>query len=272
MRIAQALSHAAGGAVGRLDAQRLLLAAMGRDPHDRAWLLAHDTDWLSAAEIARFDAFCRRLQAGEPMGYLLGWQDFHGLTLLVDERVLVPRPDTETLVDWALERLGPAASLLDLGTGSGAIALAVKEARPDVVVEAVDTSEDALAVARGNAARLRLDVCFRAAHWLNGAGHYDVVVSNPPYIAENDPHLPALAHEPPQALVAGPDGLKELRHIITEAPSHLAPGGWLLLEHGWNQAVAVRGLLAEAGFAEVGSRRDLADIERCSGGRWLELG
>jgi release factor glutamine methyltransferase len=208
------------------------------------------------------------------VAYLIGAKEFFGLPLQVDARVLVPRPDTETLVEWALEilreRQGPR--VIDLGTGSGAIALAIRSARPDAQVEAVDRSAGALVVASANARRLGLPVTFRQASWLEGAGHYDLVVSNPPYVRADDAHLTSLRHEPRDALVAGADGLDDLRAIVAAAPAHLAPGGWLLLEHGWDQAPAVRSLLAAAGFGEPASRQDLAGIERCSGGRRLELG
>jgi release factor glutamine methyltransferase len=185
--------------------------------------------------------------------------------------VLVPRPDTETLVEWALELPPtglPHPAVLDLGTGSGAIALALKAARPAWQVTALDYSADALAVARTNAKRLGLAVHFLQGSWLQGvAEKFDTIVSNPPYIAADDSHLAALTHEPLQALASGPDGLDDLRAIITQAAAHLHPGGWLLLEHGYDQALAVRGLLTQAGFAEVQSRQDLAGIERCSGGQ-----
>jgi len=271
MTVAAALRQAAARGLDRLDAQLLLLHALGRDPQDRAWLLGHDTDALPAAAHARFDALCTRRLHGEPVAYLLGHREFHGLLLAVDTRVLVPRPDTETLVDWALALLAPlpAPAVLDLGTGSGAIALALQHRRPDAHVEAVDRSADALAVARANAARLGLPVRFRQASWLDGAGAgWMMIVSNPPYVAQADPHLAALTHEPRSALAAGADGLDDLRTIVAQAPAHLAVGGWLLLEHGWDQAQAVRTLLAQAGFTEVASQRDLAGIERCSGGRW----
>jgi release factor glutamine methyltransferase len=159
--------------------------------------------------------------------------------------------------------------VLDLGTGSGAIALALQHARPDAQVDAVDASADALAVAQANAQRLGLPVRFTQANWLDGAGNgYTVIASNPPYIAAGDPHLPALRHEPSSALVAGADGLDDIRQIVQNAPAHLAEGGWLLLEHGHDQAAAVRQLLATRGFAEVQSRDDLAGIQRCSGGIW----
>ncbi|MCT8178812.1 peptide chain release factor N(5)-glutamine methyltransferase [Variovorax sp. CY25R-8] len=267
--VAQALAAAARLGVDRLDAQLLLLHALGRPPHDRAWLLAHDTDTLPEPLWTALSAQLLRRLAGEPVAYLLGEKEFHGLALRVDPRVLVPRPDTETLVDWALECLeGQAAPrVLDLGTGSGAIALALQHARPDARVDAVDASADALAVARANAERLKLPVHFAQADWLAGADQgYALIASNPPYIAAGDPHLPALQHEPVSALVAGADGLDDIRRIVADAPAHLAEGGWLLLEHGHDQAPAVRQLLAAQGFAEVQSREDLAGIARCSGG------
>jgi release factor glutamine methyltransferase len=271
----RALRHAAARGLDRLDAQILLLHALGRPAHERAWLLAHDTDPLPADAAATFAALCERRAAGEPVAYLLGEKEFHGLPLAVDARVLVPRPDTETLVDWALQCLKDVAApaVLDLGTGSGAIALALQQARPDAQVDAVDASADALAVARANAERLGLPVRFRQADWLDGAGTarpggYALIASNPPYIAEGDAHLPALRHEPASALVSGPDGLRDIRRIVADAPAHLADGGWLLLEHGHDQAPAVRALLAERGFIEVQSRDDLAGIARCSGGVW----
>ncbi|BEP60343.1 peptide chain release factor N(5)-glutamine methyltransferase [Variovorax sp. V213] len=269
--VAQALAAAVALGIERLDAQLLLLHALGRAPHDRAWLLAHDTDAISDAAWSALAAQLSRRLAGEPVAYLLGEKEFHGLDLRVDARVLVPRPDTETLVDWALQCLEgrTAPRVLDLGTGSGAIALALQHARPDAQVDAVDASAGALAVAQANAQRLALPVRFSQAHWLDGAASgYAVIASNPPYIAANDPHLPALRHEPTAALVAGPDGLDDIRQIVRDAPGHLAEGGWLLLEHGHDQAAAVRQLLQTRGFAEVQSREDLAGIQRCSGGVW----
>lgn len=273
MTLGQALQEAMAAGLERLDAQMLLLHALGRPAADRAWLLAHDTDALVPAHAPVYRALCDRRLSGEPAAYLVGEKEFHGLALQVDGRVLVPRPDTETLVDWALELLAdqPSPRILDLGTGSGAIALALAHRSRDARVEAVDASDDALAVARANAARLGLPVTFRQTDWFAGCeGRYDLVACNPPYVAQGDPHLPALRHEPVQALVAGDDGLADLRRIVRAAPRFVAPGGWLLLEHGWDQAGAVRELLAAAGFAEVVARKDLAGIARCSGGRWLE--
>ena len=276
--VTQALTRAQALGLDRLDAQLLLLHALGRGESERAWLLAHDTDLLPDEQVNAFEALCQRRLASEPVAYLLGRKEFWGLALAVDARVLVPRPDTETLVEWALEVVDamglPAAAptgprVLDLGTGSGAIALALAHARPALRVAAVDRSADALAVATGNALRLGLAVDFRQASWLDGAPTgLDLIVSNPPYIADGDPHLAGLGHEPRAALASGPDGLADLRSIIAAAPSHLAAGGWLLLEHGWDQADAVCALLAGAGFGLVQSRPDLAGHLRCSGGRW----
>ncbi|MCZ2496735.1 peptide chain release factor N(5)-glutamine methyltransferase [Xylophilus sp. Kf1] len=270
--VAEALRGAADAGLDRLDGQMLLLHALGRDAGDRAWLLAHDGDALAAPAEAAFAALARRRADGEPVAYLLGRKEFFGLPLRVDARVLVPRPDTETLVQWALDLLpdGQAARVLDLGTGSGAIALAVASQRPTAQVDAVDASEAALQVARANAAALGLPVRFKSGDWFGGATAgtaYQLILSNPPYIAEGDRHLPALRHEPRQALTSGADGLDDLRRIVAGAPAHLSPGGWLLLEHGWDQAGAVRDLLAAAGFESVQNRTDLGGNHRCSGGR-----
>ncbi len=270
MTLQQALSTALAQGLARIDAQMLLLHVLGRAGHDRAWLITHDTDTLPPATAAQFGALCQRRRAGTPVAYLTGRKAFYGLDLQVDERVLDPRPDTETLVDWALEVLAhqPAPRVVDLGTGSGAIALALQQQRPDAQVLAVDASQDALAVAQANARRLGLPVQFQHGHWLQGlAGGFAAIVSNPPYIAAADPHLAALTHEPLAALASGVDGLDDLRSIIAQAPAHLAPGGWLLLEHGHDQAEAVAALLQQAGLAQVQSRKDLAGIVRCSGGQ-----
>ena len=283
--LSQALADARAAGLDRLDAQMLVLHALGRDPHDRAWLMAHDTDALDPGQAERLATLVQRRAQGEPMAYLIGFREFHGLTLQVDTRVLDPRADTETLVQWAIDTLDafPQTSenagisarplrLIDLGTGSGAIALAVKHTRPLADVTAVDASADALAVARANAQALSLDVRFLEGAWLRDiTGCFDVIVSNPPYLAADDPHLAALRHEPRPALVSGADGLDDIRQIVAQAPAHLAAGGWLLLEHGWTQAEAVRALLVRAGFEAVRSRRDLAGIERCTGARWPAL-
>lgn len=267
--------------LARIDAQLLLLHCLGRDPGDRAWLLSHDTDPLEPATAERFAQLCQRRAHGEPVAYLTGHKEFYGLPLQIDARVLDPRPDTETLVDWTLQLLADttAPRIIDMGTGSGAIALALQSQRPDAQVWAVDASADALAVAQANAARLNLPVRFRQGSWLAGldphaaadaagGGAFDAIVSNPPYIAAADPHLAALVHEPLQALVSGTDGLDDVRSIAAQAGAHLRPGGWLLLEHGHDQAAAVRALLLAQGFVQVQSRNDLAGIARCTGGQW----
>jgi release factor glutamine methyltransferase len=277
----QALADAQRLGLERLDAQLLLLHALGKtgDPSaGRAWLLAHDTDEMSNAVVEQFQALSLRRAAGEPLAYIVGTKEFFGLALQVDARVLVPRPDTETLVQWALDLLdlpgmAPAPRVLDLGTGSGAIALAIAHelqlaGRPGQIV-AVDASADALDVACANASRLGLPVRFVQSHWLKQmSGDFHLIISNPPYIASADTHLDALRHEPLQALTAGADGLDDIRQIVDQAPEHLEPGGWLLLEHGYNQAASVRALLALRGFLQMQSRCDLAGIERCSGGQW----
>lgn len=273
LTIAKALRQAASAGLARLDAQMLLLHALDRPTGDRAWLVAHDGDVLPDDAAQRFAGYCQRRAHGEPVAYLTGHKEFFGLQLQVDARVLDPRADTETLVEWALELLDRPMDVADLGTGSGAIALALQSQRPEARITAADASNEALAVARANAARLGLPVTFRQGSWLEGdTAQYGLIVSNPPYVAAADPHLAALRHEPQQALVSGPDGLDDIRQIIQQAPQRLSPGGWLLLEHGHDQAPAVRGLLATQGFAQVGSRKDLAGIERCSGGQWPERG
>ena len=278
LSVSQALAIVLAAGLERLDAQLLLLHALGKPAHDRAWLLAHDTDRLTPTTQAAFDAFIKRRAAGEPLAYITGHKEFFGLPLWIDDRVLVPRPDTETLVEWALDVLPLQAlapptrpAVLDLGTGSGAIALALKATRPDLQVTAIDYSEAALAVARANAHQLGLDVQFSQGTWFAGLpqpdARYQLIVSNPPYIAAQDEHLAALRFEPLQALASGADGLDDIRQIIQQAAVHLQPGGWLLLEHGYDQAPRVRELLRVAGLTHVQSRRDLSGIERCSGAR-----
>lgn len=277
MTTTQAIAHAMAHGLERRDAQLLVLFALGRlSPGGtgaaRAWLLSHDSDTLDANSQSRFDAALQRRRSGEPFAHITGHQEFFGLDFEVDARVLVPRPDTETLVEWALDLLQKDSytKVIDLGTGSGAIALALKYHRPKAQIKALDFSEEALQVAKNNASRLGLDVDFLQGSWLHAVHEiFDLIVSNPPYIAHQDAHLENLRHEPPQALASGTDGLDDLRTITQQAPSALTPGGWLLLEHGYDQALAVRELLQEAGFSSVQSRRDLAGIERCSAGQWV---
>ncbi len=283
MTIAQAIQYAQSMKLERLDAQLLVLHALGRSNSERAWLLAHGDDDMPAAALTQLQEQAARRAGGEPLAYIAGQKEFYGLTLQVDSRVLDPRADTETLVDWALECMDAltmvastsattagSPKLIDLGTGSGAIALSLKFSRPQWQVHALDFSENALDVARTNADRLTLDVQFHQGSWLQGLDQpFSVIVSNPPYIATQDEHLEALTHEPLQALASGVDGLDDIRTIIAQARAHLLPGGWLLLEHGYDQAITVRNLLENAGFTQVQSRLDLAGIERCSGGQWL---
>ena len=253
------------------DAALLLAHALGKS---RSWLFAHADDALGEAEAARFDVLLARRAAGEPVAYLTGWRGFWTLELAVTPATLVPRPETELLVDLALARLPVDAPVrvADLGTGSGAIALAIASERPRAQVLATDASSDALDVARGNAARNGIgNVAFRLGSWLQPLGEdtFDLIASNPPYIAEGDPHLARgdLRFEPAMALSCGADGLDAIRVIVRDAPACLRPGGWLLLEHGWEQGDAVRALLAAAGFADVATERDLEQRDRVSLGR-----
>jgi release factor glutamine methyltransferase len=261
--VSEALTLARSLGVDRLDAQLLLAHLLQQD---RGWLISHDDAPVDEALVR---GLLIRRAAGEPLAYLVGEKEFHGLLLKVTPDTLVPRPDTEVLVDWALELLTPKSSVVDLGTGSGAIALALKAGQPGARVHAVDLSPAALAVAEGNARRLGLDVCFHQGSWLAPlAGlKFDVIVSNPPYIAGGDPHLPALRHEPISALTPGGDGLSDLLAIIDVAPQHLVSGGWLLLEHGFDQAEPVAAALRARGFMEPELRRDLGGNPRASGGR-----
>ncbi len=272
--VAQALREAAALGLERRDAQSLLGQLLQRD---RGWLIAHDDQAMPIAAARAFADGCRRIAAGEPLAYVLGEADFHGLTLQVTPAVLVPRPDTETLVDWALallpglaESVAPQPRVVDLGTGSGAIALALAHRFAAAQITATDLSPAALAVARINASRLGLTVAFAEGSWWQAVpaeACFELVVSNPPYIAAGDSHLPALHHEPSLALSPGGDGLDALRQIVAGAVPHLAPGGWLLLEHGWDQAVAVAALLQAAGFKHIETRADLAGRPRCTGGQ-----
>lgn len=267
--IAHGLAAARALGVDRLDAQLLLSHLLQRP---REWLLAHDEHLLDPAQAAALQALLSRRAAGEPLAYLVGEREFCGLTLHVTPQVLVPRPETEGLVEWALQRLAtaPAATLVDLGTGSGAIALAVKHAAPSAQVCASDASAMALEVARDNARRHHLQIEFACGDWWSpwSGRRFGLAVCNPPYIAGEDPHLAALAHEPRSALTPGGDGLDALRALIDAAPPQLLPGAWLLLEHGHDQAAAVRCLLSERGFVAPQTRNDLAGLARCSGAAW----
>ena len=262
---------------------RQLLAALPLDPLENRILLCHalgisrvslitqSERALNGEEAARLGALVQRRLAGEPIAYIVGEREFFGLPFRVGPGVLIPRPDTELIVELSLERLPPRGRLLDMGTGSGAIAVACAHARRDASVTALDLSEDALAIARANAAANGAQVRFLQSDWFSAIGEerFELIASNPPYIAAGDEHLSQgdLRFEPVGALTDHADGLSALRIIIDGAPGHLVPDGWLLLEHGYDQAEAVRALLAARGFLDVQSWRDLAGIERVSGGR-----
>lgn len=264
----------------RAEARRLLACLTGQP---LTWFMAHGDDPADPDIAARFQALAERRRAGEPLAYLLGQQEFYGRPFAVSPAVLIPRADTETLVETALEQLtllrqqrrAVPLSLLELGTGSGIIAITLALEAPDTEVHAVERSPEALAMAQQNAKALGADrIHWHAGSWwqaLASPRHFDLIVSNPPYIAAGDHHLQQgdLRFEPPQALAAGPDGLDDLRIIIGGAPAHLNPGGWLLLEHGYDQEAPVQALLRDAGFADVFTRRDLAGQPRVSGGQWL---
>lgn len=280
LSLAQALEHARTDyQIESLDASMLLLHAMGRERHDRAHLSAHADDTLGNKALSQFQAYCQRRALGEPTAYIIGRQEFWGLDLEVNSATLIPRADTETLVEWALEpeitqtpevaRSCPLR-VLDLGTGSGAIALALQKERPNWRIDACDINADALNIARENAQRLGLPLLFQQSHWFAQLepALYELIVSNPPYIADQDPHLAALSHEPSQALTSGADGLQDIREIVEIAPAFLRPHAWLLLEHGFTQGEAVARLLRAQGFSSVTHRHDLAGHVRCTGGQW----
>lgn len=254
------------------EAELLLGHVLGRGA---AWLFAHGGDAATAAEQGAFQELVARRVAGEPVAYLTGRRGFWRLDLRVGPDTLIPRPETERLVELALERLPKDAGLrlADLGTGSGAIALALALERPRAEVHAVDASRGALAVARANALEAGLGrvVFHEGSWWAPLAGQaFDLVASNPPYIADADPHLGEgdLCHEPRTALASGADGLDDLREIVAGAPAHLRPGGWLLVEHGCDQGAAVRALFEQAGFVEVATEVDLEERDRVTLGRW----
>tara|TARA_B110000444_G_scaffold214701_1_gene212153 strand:- start:185 stop:1027 length:843 start_codon:yes stop_codon:yes gene_type:complete len=237
---------------------------------NRASILARPERPLSANQLVEINRWADALRNDVPFAYLAGEQEFWGLNLAVSPHVLVPRPETELLIESALALLQNGASLLDLGTGSGAIALAIASERDDAKITATDISTDALLVAKQNAETLGIEVTFQESRWLESlTGRWQIIVSNPPYIDPADPHLRHLHAEPQHALIADEKGLADLRQIITEAPNYLANGGWLLLEHGFDQAQQVRLLLEQSGFQAVTSHRDLANIERVSLGQYL---
>lgn len=256
--------------VARLETR--VLASFGWEV-ETAWLIAHDTDALSDSQIAVFQSLLSRRLEGQPIAYLVGKREFYGRPFHVSSDVLIPRPDTELLIELALAHLPPDHPLdvLDLGTGSGCIAITLALERPHARVTAVDRSDEALAIAQRNAETLNADVEFLASDWFSALGkrNFDLVVSNPPYIAATDPHLAQgdLRFEPLTALAAGADGLDALRHLVQMAARHIKPGGALLLEHGYDQADAVQALLRINSIPQPKSWADLAGNPRVSGGK-----
>ena len=257
---------------GRRDAQVLLVHVLGVS---RAWLVAHGGDEVEDSAREAFRKLVLLRHDGEPVAYLVGRREFHGLDFRVTPDVLIPRPETETLVDAALEKLDatPDRKVLDLGTGSGCVAISIASERPVARVTAIDLSAEALEVARSNAMALGQEVEFLQGRWFAPLSRrrFDLIVSNPPYVAAGDRHLDQgdLRFEPGVALISGADGLNDIRVIVAGAEEHLLPGGWLLFEHGYDQAESCRDLLRKAGFADLKSWPDLAGIPRVAGGRLL---
>jgi len=255
----------------KLEAQLLLQHALNVN---RAWLITHENDALEPNTHAAYRALVNRRLNGEPIAYILGYREFYGLNLKVTPDTLIPRPDTETLVETALAKISTTkpSTILDLGTGTGAIALAIAKHRPQAFIYAADASQAALDVAIGNAKNLEIsNIEFILSNWFSALNDkkFDVIVSNPPYIAQNDAHLTQgdLRFEPVSALVSGAGGLDDIKQIISDAPHHLNPHGWLLLEHGYDQAEHVTALLKKAGFSEIETTKDLANIMRVTLGQ-----
>ena len=261
MNVREALRFAA---IDAIDARLLLAAATGFS--EAAVLAFHEREIPKDAE-ARFREFTERRKKGEPVAYILGRKEFYDLSLIVTPAVLIPRPETELLVDLTIARR--PASVLDVGTGSGAIALALKKHLPRARVVASDASAAALEVARRNATRLNLDIELRHGRWFDAVAgeRFEAIVANPPYVRAGDPHLAQLQYEPMFAIESGADGLDAMRTVVKDAPRHLLPGGWLLVEHGMGQHDAVRELLEAAGLETTSSWPDLAGIPRVSGGK-----
>jgi len=268
-RLIQQLALEASDA--KFEAQLLLQNTLNVN---RAWLLAHELDMLPSKAIADFEALLTRRLLGEPVAYILGYREFYGLNLTVTPDTLIPRPDTETLVEAALEK-APAdtsCSILDLGTGTGAVALAIAKHRPQAQVMAIDASKAALRIAEHNAKQLGLaHVRFTLSHWFSAveSDRFNLIVSNPPYIEQHDPHLSQgdLRFEPISALASGTDGLDDIREIIAHSLIHLLPQGWLMLEHGYNQAELVADLMAENGLIEIKTIQDLGGNDRVTIGK-----
>jgi release factor glutamine methyltransferase len=269
-----AVLAAAQQTLGRMEARVLLRTVLQQTD---AYLLAHGDDTLTAAQMQQMAALVARRCAGEPVAYLTGEREFYGRAFAVTPVVLIPRPETELLVELALQRLpeGVPCRVLDLGAGSGCIGITIAAERPQAQVKLVDASDAALEIARANAAQWApANTTLLHSDWYAAvaAERYDLIVANPPYVADGDAHLQQgdLRFEPHAALAAGADGLRDLRHITGQAPQHLRAGGWLLLEHGFDQAAACAQLLAATGFQDIFNAPDLAGIPRVSGGRWMQ--
>ena len=273
MTVAQALAQAQAAGVDRLDAQLMLGHLLQQS---RSWLVAHDDVRLGEPQSNRYEQWLQRRRSGEPLAYLLGQAEFCGLTLQVGPQVLIPRPETELLVEWGVEvlsgrhALAAPARVVDLGCGSGAIALAIRHRCPTAEITAVDASAPALDIAGRNAQLLGLPITRALGDWWSAVAgqQFHLALANPPYVAPGDPHLKALEHEPLGALVAAEDGMADLHRLIDSAPTALYSGGWLLLEHGHDQGPPVRERLRRAGFNQVETRCDLAGLERCTGGQF----
>ena len=257
--------------IAALDAQVLLRHVTGRDA---SYLIAHPEVPLGAGEAERYNALLERRAAGEPVAYLTGEREFYGRSFKVTPAVLIPRPETELLVDLALERIPQVGTprVLEVGTGSGCIAISIATERPNAKVLALDNSTDALAIARKNAVEAHIgNAAFLRSDWFGALGneHFQIVLSNPPYVATNDPHLAQgdVRFEPRSALEGGTDGMEAIRRIIEDGKKHLLPGGWLLFEHGHDQGERARIFLHKAGFADIFTAHDLAGIDRVSAGR-----
>jgi len=275
-RVTAATAHsliAAGGLPGA-EARALLAQVLGTS---RERLVAHPELVVDDRAHRAFRGLAARRRSGEPMAYLLGAREFHGRSFRVTPAVLIPRPETELLVELALARIEARVrpALLELGTGSGCIAITLALQRPDARVTAIERSRAALAVARANATDLGATVDWIEANWYAqtaAAAHFDLIVANPPYVRAGDPHLEALRHEPVEALVAGAGGLDDLRQIVAGAPARLRPGGWLAVEHGYDQAAPVAALFASAGFAQIGCHHDLQGHPRVTLGQVAQRG
>ena len=256
--------------IHRGEAETLLAAVLGVD---RAWLFAHGDDRVAKATIDRFNELTLARREGEPLAYLLGYCDFWTIRLQVNQHVLIPRRETEHLVEWAIEQIDAGAStVLDMGTGSGAIALSCKASRPGAALSGIDSSPHALDCARENALVLGLEVDWLLSDWFSAVSGrtWPLIIANPPYIAANYPHLVQgdLPAEPVTALIGGASGLESLLHLIQHARDHLTDGGWLLLEHGFDQGAAVRAALQEHQYCSVSTRPDWSGHERLTGGQW----